>query len=39
MGTCSCEADIFGPLTVGETVPEELDFSYFQSNEEKKDEL
>jgi peroxiredoxin (alkyl hydroperoxide reductase subunit C) len=38
MGTCPChdEVDIFGPLTVGDEVPEELDFPYFHNNEEKK---
>ncbi|MBP6881154.1 MAG: redoxin domain-containing protein [Candidatus Pacebacteria bacterium] len=38
MNACHCEEefDFFGQLTVGDTVPEMIDFSYFQNNEEKK---
>lgn len=35
METCHCEDDFLSQLSVGDTVPEIIDFSYFQNNEEK----
>ncbi len=36
METCHCEGDFFGSLSVGDAVPEVVEFSYFQNNEETK---